>query len=188
MQSPQPRSAKQTGQNESEACKSPREGTTRPPLSQKCKWRQCKAVPPFGTGSCVMLHRNKVLRKSRMPSWDPHPARGTDAVVIYNMTVKENKCCSLPRVIGKSEIRDQKKTQLRRTGCCALRSNITMHGILGCTSCQDCCTHLATDHQTVPARDRHCSVAEDAVETAFWPAGYSGPQDRLSHSPQRRKC
>jgi hypothetical protein len=51
------------------------------------------------------------------------------------------------------------------------------------TSCSDC-THLAPDHQTVPARLRHCSVAG----AAFSLARYSGRQDRLSHLPQRRKC
>lgn len=51
------------------------------------------------------------------------------------------------------------------------------------TSCSDC-THLEPDHQTAPVRLRHCSVAG----AAFSLARYWGPQDRLGHLPQRRKC
>src|SRR3954469_12787217 len=69
--------------------------------------------------------------------------------------------------------------------CC---DQITTSGIPDCTSCQDCCTHLGTDHQKDPVRVRHCSVAADVAETEFSPARCSGPQDLLSHSPQRRKC
>jgi len=57
--------------------------------------------------------------------------------------------------------------------------------ILHYTSCLGCCTHLGSDLQIAQARHPHCFEIDAA---ASLPEGYSGPQDQLSHLPQRRKC
>lgn len=107
--------------------------------------------------------------------------RGTSPLLIGSIPKRSQRCTAKTRREGRGK---GKRKACNIVGLEAINTPATTiaHSWC-CTSCRGC-THLGSDHQTSPGRLRHCS----GTGAAFWLAGYSGPQDPLSHSPQRRKC
>ncbi len=120
--------------------------------------------------------RSPHFQPQMTPEHPKHPSWSSPMLAKTNMLLDRAKCNAAPNEIDIYIICSAKITPYPATSTNHARTQIR-------TSSSDC-THLAPDHQTVPVRPRHCS----GFDVAFSPARYSGPQDRLSHLPQRRKC